>query len=447
MDNTTSSNTQSSTEEQSPVYRPCTSRPAYNLSVRLFDTYKNINRLYYEAKAKRQQQASEDGAGRGGVNNGGYDNQNYDYILVPDEIFADRYLLKHRVGKGSFGQVICAYDQRVKSEVAIKIIKSRRPFTNQARTEIELLEVITTQDSQDEYNIVRLLNQFTHRNHQCIVFEMLSFNLYELLKNTQFKGVSLNLIRKFSKQILKSLEFLSSASVNVIHCDIKPENILLRHPRRSGIKLIDFGSSCYSTNRPYTYIQSRFYRSPEILLGLPYDQKIDIWSLGCVLVEMHTGEPLFGGSDQGDQMCRIVDTLGMPPIDVLEASPQQTRSLFFDRFDKPSDGSDFEPPNALYSVELSDGSGYFVLKRPQARETPNPRTLEDIVGLHIGGPHGRRGGELGHSQADYLSFLRFVRTLLAYRATDRSSPTDATNHPYMTQEHTAPPVEDAKQEP
>lgn len=426
MDNTTSSNTQSSTEEQAgPAYRPCESRPTYNLSVRLFDTYKNINRLYYEAKAKRQQeQDSEEGTGRGGVNNGGYDNQFYDYILIPDEIFADRYLLKHRVGKGSFGQVICAYDQKAKCEVAIKIIKSRRPFTNQAKTEIELLQMITDQDSHDEYNIVRLLNQFTHRNHQCIVFEMLSFNLYELLKNTQFRGVSLNLIRKFSKQILKSLEFLSSASVNVIHCDIKPENILLRHPRRSGIKLIDFGSSCYSTNRPYTYIQSRFYRSPEILLGLPYDQKIDVWSLGCVLVEMHTGEPLFGGSDQVDQMCRIVDTLGMPPIDLLEASPQQTRSLFFDLIDKPTDvdGDTHQAPSPLYSAELSDGSGYFVLKRPPSRDAPNPRTLEDIVGLYIGGPYGRRGGEQGHSQADYESFLRFVRTLLAFRAPDRSSP-------------------------
>ena len=118
---------------------------------------------------------------------------------------------------------------------------------------------------------------------------MLSYNLYDLLRNTKFKGISLNLIRKFSKQILKSLSFLASPEVNVIHCDLKPENILLRHPRRSNIKLIDFGSSCYLTKRTYTYIQSRFYRSPEILLGLPYDQKIDIWSLGCVLVEMHTG--------------------------------------------------------------------------------------------------------------------------------------------------------------
>lgn len=179
-----------------------------------------------------------------------------------------------------------------------------------------------------------------YRNHQCLVFELLSLNLYDLLKNTQFSGVSLNLIRKFAKQILKvrlfaknsisvskcliyvfmlirtvlflcrlyqALHFLSRPELNIIHCDLKPENILLRHPKRSGIKVVDFGSSCRSNRQTYSYIQSRFYRSPEVILGLPYTVAIDMWSLGCILVEMHTGEPLFSGSDQFDQMCKIVE--------------------------------------------------------------------------------------------------------------------------------------------
>ena len=94
--------------------------------------------------------------------------------------------------------------------------------------------------------------------------------------------------------------------MDVIHCDLKPENILLRHPKKSGVKVIDFGSSCRSNKRMYSYIQSRFYRSPEVILGLPYAVSIDMWSLGCILVEMHTGEPLFSGSDQFDQMQKIV---------------------------------------------------------------------------------------------------------------------------------------------
>ena len=145
-----------------------------------------------------------------------------------------------------------------------------------------------------------------YRNHQCLVFEMLSLNLYELLKNTQFGGVSLNLIRKFAKQVLKALAFLARKDVDIIHCDLKPENILLRHPKKSGVKVIDFGSSCRSNKRMYSYIQSRFYRSPEVMLGLPYAVSIDMWSLCCILAEMHTGEPLFSGSDQFDQMQKIV---------------------------------------------------------------------------------------------------------------------------------------------
>jgi dual specificity tyrosine-phosphorylation-regulated kinase 1 len=165
------------------------------------------------------------------------------------------------------------------------------------------------------------------RKHQCLVFEMLSYNLYELLKNTKFRGVSLALVRKFAKQILRGLEFLSRPDVDIIHCDLKPENILLRHPKRSAIKIIDFGSSCLTTKKMYTYIQSRFYRSPEVLLGLPYSQKIDMWSLGCVLVEMHTGEPLFGGVDQLDQLNRIINMMGMVPVEMVEASPPDTRKI------------------------------------------------------------------------------------------------------------------------
>ena len=115
----------------------------------------------------------------------------------------------------------------------------------------------------------------------------------------------------------------------MIHCDLKPENILLRHPKRSAIKVIDFGSSCRSDRRMYSYIQSRFYRSPEVMLGLPYTVAIDVWSLGCILIEMHTGEPLFSGSDQLDQMRRLVEVLGMPPESMVEAADRSTRDQYF----------------------------------------------------------------------------------------------------------------------
>jgi dual specificity tyrosine-phosphorylation-regulated kinase 1 len=146
-----------------------------------------------------------------------------------------------------------------------------------------------------------------------LVFELLSYNLYDLLRLTKFRGLSLNLLRKFGKQIATSLMVLRNN--NIIHCDLKPENILLRHPKRSAIKVIDFGSSCHEGRTLHTYIQSRYYRAPEVILGIRYTAAIDIWSLGCTLIEMHTGEPLFAGKNEGDQLLKIVQCMGpVPPV-------------------------------------------------------------------------------------------------------------------------------------
>lgn len=91
---------------------------------------------------------------------------------------------------------------------------------------------------------VKLKRHFMWRNHLCLVFELLSFNLYDLLRNTNFRGVSLNLTRKFAQQLCTALLFLSTPELNIIHCDLKPENILLCNAKRSAIKIVDFGSSC-----------------------------------------------------------------------------------------------------------------------------------------------------------------------------------------------------------
>lgn len=91
---------------------------------------------------------------------------------------------------------------------------------------------------------VQMKRHFMYRNHLCLVFELLSYNLYELLRNTNFRGVSLNLTRKFAQQLCTALLFLSTPEIKVIHCDLKPENILLCNPKRSAVRIVDFGSSC-----------------------------------------------------------------------------------------------------------------------------------------------------------------------------------------------------------
>jgi dual specificity tyrosine-phosphorylation-regulated kinase 2/3/4 len=146
-------------------------------------------------------------------------------------------------------------------------------------------------------------------------------NLYELIKSQGYKGIDLAVVKKLAIQLLYSLMFLQKHSI--IHCDLKPENILLTQEGKTGIKLIDFGSSCFSDQKLYTYIQSRFYRAPEIILGLDYNIEIDMWSFGCVLVELFTGIPIFPGENERDQLYYMTEYFGIPDAELLNASPKK----------------------------------------------------------------------------------------------------------------------------
>ena len=124
----------------------------------------------------------------------------------------------------------------------------------------------------------------------------------------------------------------------MIHCDLKPENILLKDPTKSGIKIIDFGSSCFQDERVYTYIQSRFYRAPEIILGIPYSPAIDMWSFGCIMAEFCIGFPLFPGEDEMEQLAMMMEVCGTPSQEVLKTS--QRKKKFFN-----DDGTPILVPN------------------------------------------------------------------------------------------------------
>uniref|UniRef100_A0A2K5X145 dual-specificity kinase n=1 Tax=Macaca fascicularis TaxID=9541 RepID=A0A2K5X145_MACFA len=314
------------------AFRDATSAPLRKLSVDLIKTYKHINEVYYAKKKRRAQQVPPQDSStkkEKKVLNHGYDDDNHDYIVRSGERWLERYEIDSLIGKGSFGQVVKAYDHQTQELVAIKIIKNKKAFLNQAQIELRLLELMNQHDTEMKYYIVHLKRHFMFRNHLCLVFELLSYNLYDLLRNTHFRGVSLNLTRKLAQQLCTALLFLATPELSIIHCDLKPENILLCNPKRSAIKIVDFGSSCQLGQRIYQYIQSRFYRSPEVLLGTPYDLAIDMWSLGCILVEMHTGEPLFSGSNEVDQMNRIVEVLGIPPAAMLDQAPKARK--YFER--------------------------------------------------------------------------------------------------------------------
>uniref|UniRef100_A0A8C7K3U1 Dual specificity tyrosine-phosphorylation-regulated kinase 1A n=1 Tax=Oncorhynchus kisutch TaxID=8019 RepID=A0A8C7K3U1_ONCKI len=394
-------------------FRDPSSAPLRKLSIDLIKTYKCINEVYYAKKKRRHQQGQGDDSSHKKerkVFNDGYDDDNYDYIVKNGEKWMDRYEIDSLIGKGSFGQVVKAYDRVEQEWVAIKIIKNKKAFLNQAQIEVRLLELMNKHDTEMKYYIVHLKRHFMFRSHLCLVFEMLSYNLYDLLRNTNFRGVSLNLTRKFAQQMCTALLFLATPELSIIHCDLKPENILLCNPKRSAIKIVDFGSSCQLGQRIYQYIQSRFYRSPEVLLGMPYDLAIDMWSLGCILVEMHTGEPLFSGANEIDQMNKIVEVLGVPPNYILDQAPKARK--FFEKMSDSTWGA----------KKTKDGKRY---------KPPGTRKLHSILGVEAGGPGGRRAGESGHAVADYLKFKDLILRMLDYDPKSRIQPYYALQHSFF----------------
>ncbi len=340
----------------------------------------------------------------GGPNNSGFDDDSGSYQMVAHDHISYRYEILKILGKGSFGQVLKAYDHKTQQHVALKMVRNEKRFHKQAVEEIRILEHLKKQDKDNTSNIVHLTEHFTFRNHVCITFELLSMNLYELIKKNKFQGFSLALVRKFAHSILMCLDMLYRN--RIIHCDLKPENILLKQPGRSGIKVIDFGSSCYEHQRVYTYIQSRFYRAPEVILGGKYGMPIDIWSFGCILAELLTGYPLFPGEDEGDQLATMMEVLGMPPQKMLDNCKRQR--MFFSSKGHPRFCTLTQNPDGTTSY--SGGRS----RRGKFRGPPESKELSRAL----------RG-------CDDPLFLDFLQRCLEWDPATRMTPAQALRHGWL----------------
>lgn len=244
-------------------------------------------------------------------NNCGFDDKHGDYQYKIGDHLEYRFQIMEYMGRGTFGAVVKAYDHKKRWVCAVKLIRNKKQFQKQAMNEVKILEKLMNADKGKQSNIVRVYGYFYFRNHLCISFELCNINLYVLMKRNNFYSFSLDLIRRITGQVLVSLNFLKQ--MHIVHCDIKPENILLLRKNRSQVRLIDFGSSCYEGLTMFTYVQSRFYRAPEVILELPYDCAIDMWSLGCCVCELYMGRPLFAGESEAEQLALICEVLGMPP--------------------------------------------------------------------------------------------------------------------------------------
>ncbi|KAI6118724.1 hypothetical protein EDD16DRAFT_978775 [Pisolithus croceorrhizus] len=287
----------------------------------------NHSLVYFIGAGSQKKQADPDVP----TNNFGYDDDRGDYLVVQGDHLAYRYEVVDTLGKGSFGQVLNCRDHQTGESVAIKIIRNKKRFHHQALVEIKILDNLRKWDQDEKHHVIKMTEHFYFRNHLCIAMELLSINLYELIKANGFVGFTTALIRRFTSQMIMSLCLMRHH--RIVHCDLKPENVLLKHPTKSAIKVIDFGSSCFEHEKIYTYIQSRFYRSPEVILGMNYHMAIDMWSLGCILAELYTGFPIFPGENEQEQLSCIMEVLGPPDKEFINRSSR--KRLFFDNNGAP----------------------------------------------------------------------------------------------------------------
>ena len=212
-------------------------------------------------------------------------------------------------------------------EVCLKVIKNTKDFFDQSLDEIKILELLRQTGQVHENHIVEMKCFFYYREHLVIVTELLRQNLFEfgkfIMDNNEEPYFTITRLAYLTRQALISLRFVHK--LGLVHSDVKPENMLLSSYSRAQIKLIDFGSSCYLTDRQSSYIQSRSYRAPEVVLGLPYDGKIDVWSLGCVVAEMFTGEVTFQNDSVVTMLSRIEAICGPFPRHMIAQGRQSGR--------------------------------------------------------------------------------------------------------------------------
>ncbi|PVI06188.1 kinase-like protein [Periconia macrospinosa] len=344
------------------------------------------------------------------------------YKLISNELVNDgRYRIIKGLGRGVFANVAQAED--VKSEnknqnsnlVAIKIIRRNDLMRVASQKEMDFVRKVNEADPTDRRHIIRLLSSFDHKGHLCGVFEHMSKNLRDLLKeDTNGHGLALQAVRTYARQMFIGLQHLQNCQV--VHCDLKPDNILVSHDKKT-IKISDFGTAVDKRDimDRTEYLVSRFYRAPEIVLGMEIGYGIDMWAIGCTLYELWTGKILFTGRTNNQMIKAFMDCLGWPSEKLLKKGILQNVLEHFEA----------GPPLKFISREVDQHGIASVRKIEQQKKIA--RDLRTRVN------EAARGIPGGPTTAELNDFADLLGACLHFNVEKRVQPKEALLHKFFPQ--------------
>ncbi|OJJ51503.1 hypothetical protein ASPZODRAFT_57508 [Penicilliopsis zonata CBS 506.65] len=330
------------------------------------------------------------------------------YNVRLGELINGRYHIQQNLGKGMFSSVVRAMDSRTNKLVAIKIIRQNDTMKKAGLKEIAILQQLHEADPDDKRHIIKFERHFDHKGHLCMVFESLSMNLREVLKKFgRDVGLNLRAIRAYAQQMFIGLSLLRKC--NILHADLKPDNLLVNE-QRNVLKVCDLGSASPASENEITpYLVSRFYRAPEIILGIPYDYAIDVWSIGCTLFELYTGKILFTGRNNNQMLRSMMECRGKFPPKMLRRG-----SLIHQHFDEMLN---------FHSTEEDKVTGRLTTRVLDFKKPPR-----DLKTRLIG--KGSRGMSDGEAK-ELALFVDLLDRCLSLNPEKRCTPTEALKHPFL----------------
>ena len=340
------------------------------------------------------------------------------YRIIIGELLDGRYAVQQQVGKGTFATVVRATDTKTGQDVAVKIACNNETMYKAGTKEMDMLAELNAADRENRRHIIQLLRNFDHKGHMCLVFENLHSDLREVLKKFgRNVGINLKAIRAYGAQMFIALGHLKRCEV--LHADLKPDNILVNQ-ERSKLKICDLGTASKARDAEITpYLVSRFYRAPEVILGMPFDYAIDMWSIGCTLFELYTGRILFAGSDN-NQMLRVMqECRGKFPKRVIKNS-ELAHNHFI--------GGD--PEYVFVSQERDKITGNTTMKQMSFAKTTPGRDLKTRLTANT--------KHMSPTEVKELhTFVDLLEKCLQLDPAKRISPNDASRHPFILHSQSA----------